>query len=78
MNSPKKLPHLQPDPPFAKRSTLAQCVATLMHADSPNAIVTSRASLETVPESHTSPAPPEPTDERALLESRFPILRLWR
>ena len=61
-----------------KKSALAQCVATLMTQASPSSFETSRASLGTAPESLTSTVPPEPTDERTMLESRFPILRLFR
>jgi hypothetical protein len=78
MSSPKKSPPSQPDLPFAKRSTLADSVATLMNAGLPNSSVTSRQSLETAPGSSGSEGGTAATDDRTLLESRFPILRLWR
>jgi hypothetical protein len=77
MTSKPRWAPLQPDLPFAKKSDLASCVNTLLTVDSPHSRVHSRSDFPAA-RSPTSSAQPEPLDSRTDLESRFPILRLWR
>jgi hypothetical protein len=80
MTSPpfkKRWPTLPLDQSCGRKSSLAQCVSTLMQADLLSSPASSSASSPAAG-SPTSPARLEPTDDRTALESRFPLLRLFR